>query len=1096
MKEQNGVVMEENDTTILNFCNHFWGKNEQGVNVLFNRMNEAKTICEEIRSFYKDWATIEEEYSRRLYRLIRGTLGSYEIGTLRESFNTLQKETETIAKQHSNIALQIRSELEEPLHTLSSDMRIARKEIQSNLEKLRRIKTAQEQQVQKCKEKIEDKNGKISGYGSQSGLFLGKNSDKNSSKADKAQIMAQNNNDYMLAITVLQETSIKWIREWKIACDKFQDLEEKRINFIKDGLWAFSTIISAAYVSNSKSCEKIRASIEKCNPQNDIQLFIRTKGTGQEIPNPPKSGDPRNGFEDLNQSDYSIAQFFRVSDPQFRSDAMMHHSILNENSIFLPPKASSLSESQTEQSSKVDANGIPLDGITQFCKNDFLISNSSNAKSSSLVSTHSHNNETRSNTSFFGFKEQIKKDATSILGFIGKNRHSFGSSDKQSEFVSSLDDSSSISTNRTAKTRCRSSSPFKNFDSKKNHETTKSPLLERLKGMGVVSDSEIEPIDPRANVMLNVGNNMFEVESNMKKQKPELYGPEDPVASALSQFKISSKIPLPAKKEPTRVSWLNPVDKNHIQSAELMEGKYCFPTEQPQKLSPNIHSAPISVPQKPNLFVSNKLAKQHDTLNTPPTAITSAKMNHINQSYIAQMKDIYGPSEKNTYSQYDMMMNNQDPYYDQVQRNIYADKELMPVVREKIQDGKHQMLENMRMPIASGKVHYADPRHISRAASPQPPYQVLSSDHEYPRSGSRSPIVYKSVSPGFRYVPGIERPIESFSNNRMQRSLTPGPSMKNSDQFYCRVSREQPPVSSVFDIVLDANGNLINKYSRARSASPCSSSHKPIPRNGYNYNVPMEHPPYNNSVHNDYDDYYRENLRTFNQAPIHSDSKTYINNNSAFPQYTEDGKRILFYVQALYDYQAAIPEEISFVKNDILLVLEMQEDGWWEGQVVSPKKSKRGLFPSNFVQRTSIISNNSVWGFLDLSSEERFVDKQSYNIFLELLVPLSESNIHIGNFMTNIKLFSESGILMNSSRPAILTFSSLLLTKLKTLIMLPIFLLGFIREEERLIIPLIEGFKYHKAHKIMLKSVNITFSHNIQVYSSKLIFSAQLQGIK
>lgn len=147
------------DGTILNFCNHFWGKDERGVDVLFGRMNEAKNICEEIRVFYKDWATIEEEYARRLRRLVRGTLGSHEIGTMRESFDTLQKETETIAKQHSNVALQIRGELEEPLHAFSSDMRANKKAIQSNLEKLRRIKIAQETQVQKCKEKIEDKSG-------------------------------------------------------------------------------------------------------------------------------------------------------------------------------------------------------------------------------------------------------------------------------------------------------------------------------------------------------------------------------------------------------------------------------------------------------------------------------------------------------------------------------------------------------------------------------------------------------------------------------------------------------------------------------------------------------------------------------------------------------------------------------------------------------------------------------------------------------------------------------------------------------------------------------------------------------------------------
>ncbi|KAG5519777.1 hypothetical protein PMAC_000050 [Pneumocystis sp. 'macacae'] len=133
---------------------------------------------------------------------------------------------------------------------------------------------------------------------------------------------------------------------------------------------------------------------------------------------------------------------------------------------------------------------------------------------------------------------------------------------------------------------------------------------------------------------------------------------------------------------------------------------------------------------------------------------------------------------------------------------------------------------------------------------------------------------------------------------------------------------------------------------------------------------------------------------------------------------------------------------------------------------------------------------------VDFSSEKRFANGQFYNIFLELFMPQSKLNFDIGNFMINVKLFSELGVFITSSRPAILTFSSSLLTKLRTLIMLPILLLGFLREEERLVIPMIERFKYHKARETMLKSVNITFSDNIQVYSSTLIFSAQLQGIR
>ncbi|KTW31701.1 uncharacterized protein T551_00962 [Pneumocystis jirovecii RU7] len=761
-------------------------------------------------------------------------------------------------------------------------------------------------------------------------------------------------NDYILAVTVLQETSIKWIREWKIACDKFQDLEERRISFIKSSLWAFSSIILETCTNDSKSCEKIRESIRKCNLQNDIQLFIRTKGTGQEIPNPPKPRDPCDGFEDLNELPYSIAQFSRVSDPQFHSDIIMQRSILNENSIYLSPKIPPLStETQVEQSLKTDASEVPLDGITHFCKNDSLISNSSNTKSSSpSTSVYPHNTETRTATSFFGFKDRSKKDTSSVPGFTTKDRYSFNSNDKRPEFISSLEEASA-SADKTIKTRSRSTSPFKNFSSKKNLEKTKSPLLERLRGMGVVSDSEVDPIDPRANVVLSVGNNMFDVESNVKNQKPGLYDHDDPVVSALAQFKISSKIPLPTKREPTRVTWFDSADKNCIQNSEVVERRHCFSTEQPQKLSSNVHPSSMPIPQRPNLSVPSKLAKQYDTLDAPPPAVTAAKMKHISQGYVRQMKDIYGSSEKNPYLQYDVVSANQDSYYDQT-RNMYSEKEILPMTGEKILNGRHQISENMRMPMVSGKP-YMNSRSTIRTASPQTSYRPISPDHDYPRPGSRSPVIYKSALSGPQYASRVERPMEMFPNSCAQRSLTPGPGMRNSDQYYSHASRQQPPTSSAFDIALDANGNLINKYSRARSASPCPNSHKPIPRAGYNYNIPVEYPSYNNLA-SDYSDCYREDTRVFNQAPIHTDGRVYMNNSFVPLQYTEDGRRILFYVRALYDYQATIPEEISFVKDDILLVLEMQEDGWWEGEIVNSKKSKRGLFPSNFVQRTSIIS--------------------------------------------------------------------------------------------------------------------------------------------
>ncbi|KTW28868.1 hypothetical protein T552_01497 [Pneumocystis carinii B80] len=140
--------------------------------------------------------------------------------------------------------------------------------------------------------------------------------------------------------------------------------------------------------------------------------------------------------------------------------------------------------------------------------------------------------------------------------------------------------------------------------------------------------------------------------------------------------------------------------------------------------------------------------------------------------------------------------------------------------------------------------------------------------------------------------------------------------------------------------------------------------------------------------------------------------------------------------------------------------------------------------------------HNKTWASIDFSLEKRFINSQFYDIFLELLMPLSDINISIGNFMIKIELFSNSKMLITSSRSAILKFSSSLLRKLRVLIAFPMLLLGMAKEEERLVIPLIEGFKYSKGHETMLKSVNITLSYAVQVYSSKLVFAARLRGIR
>lgn len=55
----------------------------------------------------------------------------------------------------------------------------------------------------------------------------------------------------------------------------------------------------------------------------------------------------------------------------------------------------------------------------------------------------------------------------------------------------------------------------------------------------------------------------------------------------------------------------------------------------------------------------------------------------------------------------------------------------------------------------------------------------------------------------------------------------------------------------------------------------------------------------------------------------------------------------------MYMYQAIIPQELSFAKGDVLAVLRLQDDGWWEAEVRGGNGKgggRVGLVPSNYLQ--------------------------------------------------------------------------------------------------------------------------------------------------
>lgn len=277
-----------NGARSLDFCNAFWGAGDGGVDVLFARMRGASRTMEELKNFWKERAAIEEEFAKRLSKLAKMPIGKDEIGELRNSIDTLRLETDKQANGHMQLAQQLRTEIEGSVAAFATRQQQHKKVYQVAIEKEFRTKQTREQHASKAREKYESDCVRINSYTAQSTLVQGKDLEKIHSKLERAQQTVQvNENDYAQFTRVLQETLQKWEQDWKAFCDSCQDLEEERIEFMKDNLWSYANAVSTVCVSDDEACEKMRLALEQMEPEKEMDNFVRDYGTGNAIPEPP-----------------------------------------------------------------------------------------------------------------------------------------------------------------------------------------------------------------------------------------------------------------------------------------------------------------------------------------------------------------------------------------------------------------------------------------------------------------------------------------------------------------------------------------------------------------------------------------------------------------------------------------------------------------------------------------------------------------------------------------------------------------------------------------------------------------------------------------
>ncbi|KAK4495787.1 hypothetical protein PRZ48_013055 [Zasmidium cellare] len=929
-----GITGSDGPSVSLSFANNFWGKEDAGVGPLLDRMHTAKVTSDELKGFYTARAAIEEEYAKKLLNLARKPLGSLEGGTLRMSLDVVRGEVESMGKAHATIAAQMKSELEEPLLAFTGGIKERRKIVQNGIEKLLKTKNQQTATVNKARDRFEQDCLKIKGYLAQGHMVMGQEERKNKAKLEKTQIqMSSNSSEYEAAVKVLEETTGRWNREWKAACDKFQDLEEERLDFFKSSLWSFANIASTVCVSDDQSCEKIRLSLEDCEVEKDISTFIKDYGTGQEIPDPPKyinfcRGDLDDVISNHESDDgnYSVAQFQRTMNPTFRSSSPQpstldsHHdpdsSLRDEmgipkaraslqgdesftaaarsshGSAAPAPLAPSQASAQTNpyadpyaDAPKIPHNPYPTDGMTQFCRPGAQSERSSNPSPVRPGSRDSQEHSDYSQPTSFSSFEPSSGNVSPTKHYNGSNISGVSS---MSGISNGPPEEKSVQKKKSG--FFQSHSPFR-----RRSQKSKDNIQQPQSGMPTPTARNTWTPATTRNAE-SAGNSPTKTfgasnrSSTWNKQPSVSPDPDvDPRADyqlgiGNNVFDVSSpasrRKPEPPKKD---ILEMDPIAqalaelKGVAKQASVRQSAdrhYGMQTPAPDHVpSPFANSNNRSTPPPAyNPPVSR--------LGAPQPAHTKRDMQKTTEQFVAKNRNMFNTGTSRPGSS----MGRQEP-----------PRAASPQPPRATSPRPYVNGEQRQQPY--------------RATSPNPYGGPPTTGATRPRAQSTSPVkpaaAYGSYA-GRGSSPGYQVPRATSPNPAYARPV--GGSAPNSSR---------PPSSRGSDhggnaMVLAPAGQ--DPYGSQRGGRPQSQYY---PSNSYGDNA------------------VSARVRSQSQGPGR--------------QVTKDGRPILHYARAMYMYQAAIPEELSFTKGDVLAVTRHQDDGWWEAEVVG-KNSPLGLVPSNYLK--------------------------------------------------------------------------------------------------------------------------------------------------